>query len=550
MHPQNQFDYDYIIIGSGFGGSVSALRLAEKGYQVLVIEKGKWLTAKDFPKTNWHLKKWLWLPALRFFGLFKLTYFRHVAVLSGVGVGGGSLVYANTLPVPKAKFFKAATWAHLADWEKELQPFYQLALRMLGAAPNPRLEIGDLALQRLARELGKEKDFNQTNVAVYFGEPGVTVQDPYFDGSGPARTGCIYCGGCMLGCRHNSKNTLDKNYLYLAQQHGAKIQAESEVYDVLPIDGSSGAAGYRLKWRASTSFYKPGGEVTCRGVVFAGGVLGTVSLLLRLKQSSLPYLSEKVGTGIRTNSESLIGVTTFDKEKIFSEGIAIGSILHTDEHSHFEPVRYSAGSGFWRLFMSPLAHGKNAIIRFGKILADVFKHPAQNFKTYFVDDWSKRTQILLFMQTIDSTLRFSRGFFGMKSSLATGTAPTAFVPEAKALSEHYAKIVNGKPTALSTETLLGIPTTAHILGGAVMGKDEFEGVIDKNNRVFGYENMYVCDGSTISANPGVNPSLTITALAERAMSKIPAKKISVVAPPTPELEMMPAHRNGTLVAPR
>jgi cholesterol oxidase len=520
MHSSSEFDYDYIIIGSGFGGSVSALRLSEKGYKVLVIEKGKWLTAKDFPKTNWNLKKWLWLPALRFFGLFKLTYFRHVAILSGVGVGGGSLVYANTLPVPKSKFFKAETWAHLADWEKELKPFYQIALKMLGATPNPRLEIGDRALKRLAQEIRKEEYFNVTNVAVYFGEPGVTVNDPYFNGHGPARTGCIFCGGCMLGCRHNAKNTLDKNYLHFAQQHGAEIQAESEVYGVIPIDRNNGAAGYRVKWKSSTSLFKTKGECNCRGVVFAGGVLGTVKLLLKLKATSMPRLSDKVGMSIRTNSESLIGVTTFDRNAMLSDGIAIGSILHTDEHSHLEPVRYSAGSGFWRIFMSPLVDGSTTLVRIKKVLVDFIKYPIQNLKTFFIDDWSKRTQILLFMQTINSTLRFSRGRFGMKSSLDKGTAPTAFIPEAKSLAERYAKIINGKPTALSTETLLGIPTTAHILGGAVMGRDSAEGVIDKNNRVFGYENMYVCDGSMISANPGVNPSLTITALTERAMSKI------------------------------
>jgi cholesterol oxidase len=526
MISQTNFDYDYIVIGSGFGGAVSALRLAEKGYKVLVLEKGKWLTAQDFPATNWNLKKWLWLPALNFFGLFKLTFFRHVAILSGVGVGGGSLVYANTLPVPKEKFYKAATWAHLADWETELKPFYQIALKMLGATPNPRLEVGDQALKQLAREIKKEKHFNVTNVAVYFGEPGVTVRDPYFNGSGPARTGCIYCGGCMLGCRHNSKNTLDKNYLYFAQQYGAKIKAESEAYDVIPIDRTNGAAGYRVQWKTSTAHFRRKGEYTCRGVIFAGGVLGTVKLLLTLKRTSLPFLSDQVGNGIRTNSESLIGVTALDKQTIFSDGIAIGSILHTDEHSHLEPVRYSAGSGFWRIFMSPLVDGKSALTRIAKVFTDIIKYPIQNLKAFFVDDWSKRTQILLFMQTLDSTLRFSRGRFGMKSSLDKGTAPTAFIPEAKSLAERYAQIVNGKPTALSTETLLGIPTTAHILGGAVMGKDSAEGVIDKNNRVFGYENMYVCDGSMISANPGVNPSLTITALAERAMSKIPPKAFS------------------------
>ncbi len=523
MLPRGDFDYDYIIIGSGFGGSVSALRLSEKGYKVLVIEKGKWLTAKDFPTTNWNLKKWLWLPALRFFGLFKLTFFRHVAILSGVGVGGGSLVYANTLPVPKTKFFKAATWAHLADWEEELKPFYQTAQRMLGATPNPHLQIGDMALQKLAKEIGQEDHFCPTNVAVYFGEPGVTVPDPYFNGKGPTRTGCILCGGCMLGCRHNSKNTLDKNYLYFAQQNGAKIQAESEVYDVVPLDGKNGAPGYKVKWKSSTSFFKNKGEYTCCGVVFAGGVLGTIALLLQLKRSSLPNLSGQLGGGIRTNSESLVGVTTFDKDTVFSDGIAIGSILHTDEYSHLEPVRYSAGSGFWRIFMSPLVYGGNAFSRIAKVFGDIIRHPMENLKAFFVDDWSKRTQILLFMRTIDSTLRFAKGRLGMKSLLDKGAAPTAFIPEAKALAERYAKIVNGKPTALSTETLLGIPTTAHILGGAVMGRNREEGVIDKDNRVFGYENMYICDGSMISANPGVNPSLTITALTERAMSKIPPK---------------------------
>ncbi len=514
-------DYDYIIIGSGFGGAAAALRLSEKGYRVLVLEKGKWLNAGDFPKRNWNLKKWLWLPALRFFGLFKITVFRHVAILSGVGVGGGSLVYANTLAIPKAKFFAAESWAHLADWEKELQEFYPVALRMLGAAPNPRLEVGDRALQQLAVELGKKEHFSATNVAVYFGEPGVTVPDPYFNGKGPARTGCCFCGGCMLGCRYNAKNTLEKNYLHLAQQNGVKIQAEAEVYDVIPLDGGPGATGYRVKWRSSTKYFKRRGEFTCRGVVFAGGVTGTVKLLLKLRQTSLPQLSSQVGAGIRTNSESLIGVTTFDRKTVFSEGIAIGSILHTDEHSHLEPVRYSAGSGFWRLLMSPLVHGSNAFLRAARILGDLLRHPLENLRLFFVDDWSKRTQILLFMRTLESTLRFSRGWFGMKSALAQGTAPTPFIPEAKDLAERFSRLVNGKPTALSTETLLGIPTTAHILGGAVMGRNADEGVIDKDNRVFGYENLYVCDGAMISANPGVNPSLTILALTERAMSKIP-----------------------------
>jgi cholesterol oxidase len=518
-----KFDYDYIVIGSGFGGSVAALRLSEKGYKVLVLEKGKWLREKDFPKTNWNVKRWLWMPFFRFFGLFRLTFFRHVAVLSGVGVGGGSLVYANTMPIPKKDFFKADTWSHLADWEKELAPFYPLALKMRGAAPCPRLEAGDLALKQLAHEIGKSDQFHPTTVAVYFGQPDVSVPDPYFEGKGPDRTGCNFCGGCMTGCRYNSKNSLDKNYLHLAQSFGAKIQAESEVYDVLPVNGRNGEDGYRVKWKSSTRLFQKGGEFTSRGLVFAGGVMGTVDLMLKLKKKSLPNLSDKIGSGVRTNSESLVGVTTFGKDKNFSEGVAISSILNTDAHSHLEPVRYSAGSGIWRLMMSPMISGGNVAARILKLILDLLLHPVNNFRAFAVDDWSKRTQILLFMQSIDSTLRFTRGVFGLKSEMDTGDPPTAFIPESRELAKKFARIVNGKPMVLLSETLFGIPTTAHILGGAVMGRDISEGVIDKDNRVFGYENMYVCDGSMISANIGVNPSLTITALSERAMSKVPLK---------------------------
>ena len=517
------FDYDYVIIGSGFGGSVSALRLTEKGYRVLVLEKGMRLSAADFPKSNWDLKRWLWLPSMRCFGLFKLTFFRHVGVLSGVGVGGGSLVYANTLPIPKKTFFSSPSWAHLADWETELQPYYQTALRMLGAATNPRLETGDIALRELGRQIGMAQHFEATKVSVFFGKPAETVPDPFFGGKGPDRAGCIFCGGCMTGCRHNAKNSLDKNYLYLAEQQGAVIQPESLVTGVRPLRAADGADGYAVDWQPSATRKGSGGTVSCRGAVFAGGVLGTVALLLQLKQTSLPRLSDRLGYGVRTNSEALIPVTVPDGKSVFSDGVAIGSILHTDENSHLEPVRYAAGSGFWRLLMGPRVYHPNGFVRLLKLPGDWLLHPVMNLKVLFVDDWAKRNQVLLFMQTVDSTLRLVRGRFRMATRLDVGPAPTAFMPEAMDLSERYAAIVHGKPVAMVSETLLGIPSTAHILGGACMGRDAAEGVIDRDNRVFGYRNLYVCDGSMISANPGVNPSLSITAISERAMSRVPAR---------------------------
>ena len=517
------YDYDYLIIGSGFGGSVSALRLSEKGYRVLVLEKGKRLTEKDFPKRNWNLKRWLWLPTLRFFGFFRITLFRHLTVLSGVGVGGGSLVYANALQVPPKEFFRSGSWAGLADWEQELSGHYKTALTTLGATPNRRLEAGDRALEKLAVDSGKAGTFAPTTVAVFFGEPDVTVPDPYFGGKGPARAGCNFCGGCMVGCRYNAKNTLDKNYLYLAEQLGARIQPGSEAVDVAPLGADDGSDGYTVRWRTSTTLLKRTGSTTCRGVVFAGGVLGTVKLLSALKRSSLPRLSDRIGRDVRTNSESLMGVMTFDPDTKFSDGVAIGSIMQTDEHSFLEPVRYPSGSGFWRLFMAPAVHGKCVLTRIVKLTLDLILHPVANLRVYFVRNWAEKTQILLFMRTINSTLRLSDGWFRLKTSKDQGAAPTAFIPEAKALAEQYAKEVNGKSMVLLSETLLGIPTTAHILGGAVMGKDREEGVIDGENRLFGYKDLFVCDGSMISANPGVNPSLTIAAITERAMSRIGPK---------------------------
>lgn len=489
-----------------------------------MVEKGKWFAAKYFPKTNWNFRKWLWLPGIRFFGIMKLSIFKHVSVLSGTGVGGGSLVYANTLPIPKPTFFKTGSWSKLNDWETELKPYYSQALKMLGATKNPKLFDGDIGLKTVAKKLKFEDKFDTTTVAVYFGEENITKDDPYFDGMGPKRTGCNYCGACMTGCRNNSKNTLDKNYLYLAQKKGTKILTEHEVYNVKPIQTEDGSDGYEVALKTSTKVITKRQTIKTKGVIFSGGVLGTVKLLLKLKKSSLPNISDKLGQDIRTNNETLVSVSTLEKDKNFSKGVAIGSILDTDENSHLEIVRYSEGSNAWKLIHLPYVTGRNVFIRLGKVFFALVKSPVNYFKIYFVNSWAKKRVVLLFMQTLDSTLKFKSTIFGaMSSTLSSGKKPTPFIPESVKLIKEYSKAVNGVSTSFSLETIAEIPSTVHILGGAVMGENPSEGVIDKNNAIFEYQNLYVIDGSMISSNPGVNPSLSITAIAEHAMDKIKVK---------------------------
>ncbi len=510
--------YDFVIIGSGFGGSVSALRLAEKGYRVLVLEKGRRLGPADFPRSNWQLKRWLWLPALGFRGLFKMTFMRHVTVVSGVGVGGGSLVYANTLPIPEDDFFAAPQWATLAPWKEELAPHYREARRMLGAVQNPNVTRPDEVLRDLARENGQPQTWMPSTVAVYFGEPGREVEDPYFGGAGPRRSGCTGCGACMLGCRYGAKNTLDKNYLYFAEKRGVTVEADSEAVWVRPRDG-----GYEVEVLS----IEDGGRrrVQTANVVFAGGVLGTVELLLRLKASpdGLPDLSDRVGDFVRTNSETLIGVTSSRRDVDLSRGIAIGSIVATDAHSHLEPVRYPAGSGFFRLLMAPHVAGDTVGTRLLGLARSLARHPLRFLRALLVPDWAKFTMILLYMRSLEGHLRLRLGRFGLTTAVQDGARPRASIPEASALAERVAIKLDGAATSLANETLFDVPTTAHILGGACMGESAATGVIDARHRVFGYDGLFVVDGSAISANPGVNPSLTITALAERAMTFIPPK---------------------------
>lgn len=518
--------FDWIVVGSGFGGSVSALRLAEKGYRVLVIEKGRRFSPRDFPRNNLDLKRWLWAPKLGARGIFQMTTLRHVTVLHGVGVGGGSLGYANTLPTPKRGFFAARSWAHLADWERELAPHYATARRMLGATRYPGETYGDRVLGQLAAEMGRAEHHEPTEVGVYFGKPGVPVNDPYFAGRGPKRVGCTHCGACMTGCSVGAKNTLDKNYLHLAEGLGVEILSETEVTGLRHESGG----GYRVEARSTRS-----GEalvLRARQVVLAGGVMGTMPLLLAMRDdpSGLPKLSARLGHSVRTNNESLLGVVAPSSEHDFTRGVAITSILHTDEHSHVEPVRYGAGSTFFRALLVPHAPADQKRARLSGLLAMLARDPLLWARTAFVQRYAEKTQILLYMRTLDETLRFELGrsaLTGFRRGLVSrlepgGRAPSANLPEATAFAQRFAAKVGGLVTSPLQELFSGAPTTAHILGGACLGRDAEEGVIDTQHRVFNYPGLYVIDGSAMSANPGVNPSLTITAMAERAMSFIRA----------------------------
>jgi len=522
--------FDYVVIGSGFGGSVSSLRLVEKGYRVLTVEKGRRFRDTDYPATNKNLKKWLWFPLFNCRGPMKMHFLRHVGIFSGVGVGGGSIIYANTLPLPPRNFFKAPSWKHLADWETELKPSYELARSMLGAQPQKYTTASDRVLLEVAEDLGKADQFSKPWVSVYQGEPGLTVSDPYFSGKGPERTGCIQCGRCMLGCPHGAKNSLDKNYLWLAEKLGLKLRPDTEVMAVFPLASD----GYMVEMRKRTGWMRYRTQrIFTRNIVFAGGVTGTVPLLLKLRlhANQLPLLSRRLGEGVRTNNEALIGVVSVKKNVDFSQGMAITSILHTDEHSHVEPVRYNRGSNLFRALMAPHSPQGNLALRLAGVLRNLIRYRKRWWKSLFIRDFSANTIILLFMRSLEGTMSFdlSRNplFFFRRhlvSRVIKGAAPTCFIPEASEIAQRVAQKTDGIVTNMFTETLFGTPTTAHILGGCCMGTDSSQGVIDHRHRVFGYRGLFVIDGSALSANPGVNPSLTITALAERAMSFIEAKE--------------------------
>lgn len=523
------FDVDFAVIGSGFGGSVSALRLAEKGYSVVVLERGPRYRKEDFPKTNWDLRKSLWLPLLGCFGILRLSVFSDVFVLSGAGVGGGSLVYANTLYVPPKEFFQAPQWSHLGDWQAKLKPFYRLAQFMLGVTQNTYEGEPDRELAALADEMGKGDSFVRTPVAVYFGQPGKTVPDPFYGGAGPERTGCTLCGGCMVGCRFGAKNTLDRNYLFFAEKLGARVEEMRTVTEVRALPGG----GYEITHEHTGNLLRKEKRVLrAKNVVLSAGVLGTLRLLLEGKESgALPNVSDMLGKSVRTNSEAILGVVSKKKDIDYSHGIAITSSFHPDEHTHVEVVRYSEGSDALAPLATLLTDGGSGAPRQLKYLWNVLTHPVDFARTLWPFGSAKKGVFLLVMQTLDNSisLKLRRRWFRMfRKSIDTdrgeGAPNPTYIPLGNQVARAFAQRVNGVPASSILEVLLDIPTTAHILGGAPIGGDASEGVVGVDHQVFGHPGLYVCDGSVVPANLGVNPSLTITALSEHAMSLVPAKQ--------------------------
>ncbi len=528
----DNFDFDWLVIGSGFGGSVSALRLSEKGYSVGVLECGRRFADDEFPKNTADLKRYFWNPRLGMKGIFRLTNFKDVAVVSGCGVGGGSLGYACTLYVPPKQFFEDRQWAEMADWEGELAPHYEEAQRMLGVVENPHEDPADQLLRELGEELGVGETYKRTPVGIYFGQAGKTVADPFFGGEGPERTGCKLCARCMVGCVHGAKNTLVKNYLYFAEKRGARVMPERTVVDVRPIGAGDGSEGYEVESVRSGAWLRKERRVQrARGVVVAAGPLGTNRLLQKCRlEGSLPRISSRLGELVRTNSESILTVTVpEDYPENLIKRVAITSSIYPDPHTHIETVTYGDDGDSMRMLYTLLTGDGTRVTRPLKLLAQLVRHPGRLAKILFAKHWSRRTIILLVMQTLDNAiaLRPRKGPFGsfwLQTEQDPERPNPTFIPIANEAAEWFAKRTGGIAQSSFTEAMFNIPSTAHILGGAVIAPDAEQGVVDADQRVFGYENLLVCDGSAIPANVGVNPSLTITALAEHAMSRVPAAK--------------------------
>lgn len=554
------FDHDVIVIGSGFGGSVSALRLVEKGYDVGVLEAGARYEDQGFAKNSWDKSRFLYAPSLGWYGIQRISALRDVIILSGAGVGGGSLVYANTLYEPLPAFYTDKQWAHITDWKAELAPYYDQAKRMLGVTTYPHFSPADQVMKQVAEDMGVGETFHPTPVGVFFGEPGVEVDDPYFGGAGPRRTGCIDCGECMTGCRHNAKNTLTKNYLYLAEKAGAEVYPMTTVTSVEELPGG----GYAIETRR-TSNKKATRRFTAEQVIFAASALGTAKLLHRLRdEGKLPHLSDRLGVLTRTNSESLLGAIARDRSVDYTKGVAITSSFHPDDITHIEPVRYGRGSNAMSLLQTVLTDGGGDRPRWKTWLREMALQRKNLRRLYDLKHWSERTVIALVMQTADNSIttygkrdRFGR--WRLTSKQGHGAPNPSWIPVANEVVRRMAKLMGGTPGGTIGEPF-NVPMTAHFIGGCAIGDSAATGVVDPYHRVYGYQGLHIVDGSAISANLGVNPSLTITAQAERALAFWPNKgdadnrpaigseyrKVAAVRPAHP---VVPADAPGALRLP-
>ena len=520
-------DYDVVVIGSGFGGSVSALRLSEKGYRVAVVEQGNRVTPEDIEAGDADVRCLNWLPALGWDGYFSQDFFRHVTLVRGIGVGGGSIVYAAVLLRPPDAFYGDRAWSKLGvDWKKEMAPHYETAETMLGVTVNPHSDIQDGYIRRTAGRMGAGDTFGPTPNGIYFGVPEVSAPDPYFKGAGPHRTGCFLCGRCLTGCPHGAKNSLDKNYLYLAERLGAAILPNRKVVRISPLP----AGGYRLDMRGPIQKSRKYPSIHAKKVVIAAGVLGSLELLFHCRDEAktLPAISRRLGTVVRTNSEAIVGVLSAAPDADLTGGTAISSHFYPDAYTHITQNRFPRGYTFMKYFTGPLVDDSRPVVRALKTLAAMTGRPAWTLENWRAENWHKRMTVLTVMQHVDNRIMFEYGpkaslltGRGLKSRSVPGQSAPAYLPVANRAARALGAVTGGRPLNLLTESIGNTSTTAHILGGCHMGASPDTGVIDTTHQVFGYPGLYVVDGSAVSANIGANPSLTITALAERAMSLIP-----------------------------